>query len=109
MVVTLCPLVAGAREITWVNPSDGWSGSVQTEPTVTTACPLLGQLHANSGPTFTHALLSRSPAIDAGSNPLNLATDQNLSNRVSGASIDIGAYEVQQGDIVFNANFEGCP
>lgn len=81
----------------------------QQPPTVTTACPLLGQLHANSGPTFTHALLSRSPAIDAGSNPLNLATDQNLSNRVSGASIDIGAYEVQQGDIVFNANFEGCP
>ena len=42
-------------------------------------------------------------------NSSNCPTDQNLSNRVSGASIDIGAYELQQGDIVFNPNFEGCP
>ena len=84
------------------------SSGPQRPPTVTTACPLLGPLHANSGPTFTQALLSRSPAIDAGSNPLNLTTDQNLSQRVAGASIDIGAYEVQD-DIIFNVNFEGCP
>jgi len=25
------------------------------------------------------------------------------------AIADIGAYEVQQNEIVFNANFEGCP
>lgn len=85
------------------------SSGPQQPPTVTTACPLLAPLHPNGGPTFTHMLLSRSPAIDAGSNPLNLATDQNINNRVSGAAIDIGATEVQQGETIFNASFEGCP
>ena len=43
--------------------------------------PRLGPLQDNGGPTFTHALLGGSPAIEAGDNsvldpPLNLATDQ---------------------------------
>jgi len=28
---------------------------------------------------------------------------------VSGSSADIGAYEVQRSDIVFDAGFDGCP
>jgi CSLREA domain-containing protein len=70
--------------------------------------PKLGPLQNNGGPTFTHALLPGSPAIDAG-NPTApgkspsacLATDQrgvarpqdgNLDGR---AVCDIGAFEVQ--------------
>ena len=83
--------------------------------TVTTACPLLGSLRLNGGTTLTHALLSGSPAIDAGNNSANLATDQRGGPfgtgpaRVSGPAADIGAYEVQQSDIIFNASFDGCP
>ena len=76
-----------------------------------TACPLLGPLRDNGGPTFTHALSSHSPAIDHGGNPASLAVDQRGSPylRISGGAADIGAYEVQQADIVFNNTFEGCP
>ena len=100
------------------------ASSEQTVPT-TPACPLLGPLRDNGGFTQTHALLSHSPAIDHGDNVLiNPKTstpygfDQRgsaLGNgsfdyvRESGSSADIGAYEVQQDDIVFNAGFEGCP
>jgi hypothetical protein len=82
--------------------------------TITGLCPLLGQLRNNGGPTKTHALLSRSIAIDAGTNPFSLDSfDQRGSpylrpDSVSGLS-DIGAYEVQQDDIVFNGGFDGCP
>ena len=89
-------------------------------------CPLLGPLRDNGGPTKTHALSTTSPAIDAGNNAsidpltqLPYASDQRglaADNgegvrdyvRVSGTSADIGAYEVQQNDVVFNAGFEGC-
>jgi predicted outer membrane repeat protein len=61
--------------------------------------PLLGALANNGGPTQTHALLSGSPAIDKGSNPLALAFDQRGSPfaRTAGAQTDIGAFEVQGG------------
>jgi hypothetical protein len=55
--------------------------------------PRLGPLQDNGGPTPTMALLLGSPAIDAGSNPLNLPTDQRGDPRVVGAGADIGAYE----------------
>ena len=88
-------------------------------PTVSTDCPLLGPLRSNGGATQTHALLSHSPAINAGNNNANRNEDQrgefaDPNNpypypRVSGVAADIGAYEVQQSDIIFNASFEGCP
>ncbi len=58
--------------------------------------PLLGSLQNNGGPTQTQALLTGSPAIDAGSNPLNLEFDQRGPgfDRVVGVQTDIGAYEV---------------
>lgn len=85
--------------------------------TPSTACPLLGPLRNNGGLTQTRALLSGSPAIDAGSyiadnpSPGNGNTfqfDQRGSpyNRVN-TTVDIGAYEVQPG-VVFNAGFDGC-
>ena len=72
---------------------------------------LLGPLANNGGPTFTHTLLSNSPAIDAGDpaaiGGVNVpATDQRGSGfgrvengKDTGARIDIGAYEVQSGSI----------
>ena len=62
----------------------------------------LGPLQDNGGPTRTHALLSDSPAINAGSNALAvdldskpLATDQRGIGfpRVNEGTVDIGAFE----------------
>jgi hypothetical protein len=86
--------------------------------TIELSCPLLGPLRNNGGPTLTHALSSHSLAIDTGNdnaiNPvtaLPFAYDQRRTPfaRVSGAAADIGAYEVDQADSVFNSGFEGCP
>jgi predicted outer membrane repeat protein len=61
--------------------------------------PLLGPLQNNGGPTFTHALLPGSPAIDAG-DPNFIpppSTDQRGCpfDRVSNGRIDIGSFETQ--------------
>jgi hypothetical protein len=57
--------------------------------------PILGQLSNNGGPTWTHALLPGSPAIDAGS-PFGVPpTDQRGLRRVVCGRADIGAFEVQ--------------
>ena len=79
--------------------------------TIKISCPLLGPLKFNGGPTQTHALLGHSPGIDQGNNVLGLSFDQRQSpfSRQSGSATDIGAYEVQQGDVVFNNGFDGCP
>jgi parallel beta-helix repeat protein/predicted outer membrane repeat protein len=53
----------------------------------------LGPLADNGGPTLTHMLLPGSPAINQGSNPANLATDQRGQARVQGLRADIGAFE----------------
>ena len=63
--------------------------------------PLLGPLQNNGGATFTHYLLSGSPAIDAGNPDVTgsggftcQATDQRGVPRPQGAQCDIGALEV---------------
>jgi hypothetical protein len=61
--------------------------------------PLLGPLQNNGGPTFTHALLPGSPAIDAGDPNFSPppSTDQRGSpfDRVFSGRIDIGSFEAQ--------------
>ncbi|MFC4821925.1 choice-of-anchor Q domain-containing protein [Dokdonella ginsengisoli] len=54
------------------------------------------------GPTPTHALATGSPAIDRGSNPGRLASDQRGAGhpRVFGADTDIGAFELSQPVVV---------
>jgi hypothetical protein len=52
----------------------------------------LGPLANNGGPTKTHALLTGSPAINAGNTETSPATDQRGAARVGTA--DIGAYEL---------------
>jgi hypothetical protein len=59
--------------------------------------PLLGPLQNNGGPTFTHALLTGSPAIDAAARAGAPLTDQRGVVRQFGIGVDIGAYESQYG------------
>jgi hypothetical protein len=55
--------------------------------------PKLGPLANNGGPTLTMALLSGSPAIDAGHTSLAPATDQRGVPRPFSLAADIGAFE----------------
>jgi hypothetical protein len=61
---------------------------------VITADPLLGPLVYNGGPTPTMALLTGSPAIDAGNNPNCTAADQRGVTRPQNLTCDMGAFEV---------------
>ena len=85
--------------------------------TIVGKCPLLKPLKSNGGLTATHSLFSHSPAIDAGNNTDSGSYDQRGAAsvngtvnfpRVSGAAADIGAFEVDQGEI-YDSSFEGCP
>ncbi len=61
--------------------------------------PMLGPLQDNGGPTFTHALLPGSPAIDAGDPNFVGPPDYDQRgpgyDRVRNGRIDIGSFEVQ--------------
>lgn len=79
--------------------SDGTCGLTVTGDLSNTD-PKLDMLKENGGPTFTHALLPGSPAINAG-NPAGctdhdgviIATDQRGRSRNWGGRCDIGAFE----------------
>lgn len=76
--------------------------------------PLLGALTENGGPTRTLALLSGSPAIDAGSAELapGLAGVSEFDQRgapftrLAGSRIDIGAFERQSPEGALDADFD---
>ncbi|MEM9773247.1 MAG: choice-of-anchor Q domain-containing protein [Chloroflexota bacterium] len=53
----------------------------------------IGTLRDNGGPTFTHALLPGSDAIDAGSNDPNILIDQRGVGRNVGSGPDVGSFE----------------
>jgi hypothetical protein len=57
--------------------------------------PLLGPLQNNGGLTLTHALLTGSPAIDAGTRTGAPLIDQRGVVRQFGIWVDIGAFESQ--------------
>ena len=92
---------------------------------ITGQSPNVGPLQNNSGPTKTHALLSGSPAINAGSNALvppdysdqdgdgnttepvpydqrgrNTAPGELGFNRITGTAVDIGAFELQSDPVI---------
>lgn len=86
--------------------------------TLNKSCPLLGPLRDNGGPTWTHALLSTSIAINAGNNAASEAEDQRgvpldakplpYPRESPDTLPDIGAYEVNQDEVVFDSGFDGC-
>jgi hypothetical protein len=82
------------------NLSDDDGGGVLTGPgdQISTE-PLLGALQDNGGPTFTHALLPGSPAIDTGDpkfTPPPFHDQRGLGfDRVVNGRIDKGSFEVQ--------------
>ncbi|MBD2519856.1 cadherin-like domain-containing protein [Nostoc sp. FACHB-973] len=81
----------------------GASGSIGTGSDITFASAgitdinqVLAPLADNGGDTFTHAIVSGSPAINAGDNtfiPSGVTTDQRGTTRTIGGTVDIGAYE----------------
>lgn len=95
------------RSLGWNLSSDGGGGVLTHTGDVSHTDPLLGPLQDNGGLTFTHALLSGSPAIDAGSGgtfgyllnrdqrgvPLPF-DDPATANATDGDGRDIGAFEV---------------
>jgi CSLREA domain-containing protein len=97
-----------------IGNTSGASFTGTTTHNITNVNPGLGPLADNGGPTQTHALLSTSPALDAGdncvtqsthcgdSNISQLTTDQRGFSRIvdgpdvdTTATVDIGAYEMQ--------------
>lgn len=79
------------------------TGGASSDLFGTTTAPLdakLGPLQNNGGPTPTHALLTGSPALDAGSNTDLPATDQRGRHRQVNGTVDIGAVEMQTGSAV---------
>ena len=73
--------------------------------------PLLAPLADNGGATFTHTLLSGSPAIDAADSAACLATDQRGVARPQNNECDIGAFEASNLiflPIIFN-NYPALP
>jgi predicted outer membrane repeat protein len=87
--------------------SDGFGGFALGPGDQVFTDPLLGPLQDNGGPTFTHAPLPGSPAIDKGKNRFAVPTDQRgqgfvrtfdnllIANADGGDGTDIGAFEVQ--------------
>jgi predicted outer membrane repeat protein len=55
---------------------------------------LIGPLADNGGPTFTHALLSGSPAIDTADDAFCTGTDQRGITRPQGIHCDVGSFEL---------------
>ena len=102
--------LGGLSQVIGSNNLIGESSSPVPADTLTDD-PVLLPLADNGGPTLTHALGQGSPAIDAGSNPDGLKTDQRGEGyaRVSGPAADIGAFEVQGGedDTIFADGFDG--
>jgi hypothetical protein len=84
--------------------SDDGGGYLTSDGDQTNVDPKLGSLQDNGGPTFTHALLRDSPAINA-ANP-NISLDNSLPlltydqrgrgfDRVKNGRCDVGAFEIQ--------------
>jgi hypothetical protein len=59
------------------------------------ACPRLDVLIGDGSHAPSHRIKTSSPAIDAGSNPLNLGVDQRGAPRTYGTMTDIGSVERQ--------------
>ena len=106
----------GIDGATPLNPAPVGSPDANGNLVGTSASPLdakLGPLAYNGGQTQTMALLAGSPAIDAGNSSLAVAPDSTPLTadqrgvpfaRISGAAVDMGAYESQTVSLVVNSS-----
>jgi hypothetical protein len=76
-----------------VQETNGWINAGYEKSDLLGVDPMLGPLQDNGGPTWTHALLTGSPAIDAGDPVGAPSEDQRGVPRPQGAGVDIGAFE----------------
>ncbi len=76
------------------NISSDNSCNLNTPGDMNNVDPLLRPLADNYGPTWTHALMPASPAIDAADFVGSLSYDQRGIRRPQGATYDIGSFEV---------------
>jgi hypothetical protein len=93
---------SGTITSTGYNLSSDSGGGFLTDPTdLVSTNALLEPLANNGGPTFTHALMPCSPAVDAvPTNATCLATDQRGLARPQGPRCDIGAFELEAAEPV---------
>ena len=90
----LGPLTSLGHNLVGINtgcPSDGPGDITFTPATIFTT--VLGPLQDNGGSTETHALLTGSPAFEAGDNTACPTTDQRGVVRPQGLACDVGAFE----------------
>jgi hypothetical protein len=73
--------------------ADGFKGDI-VGSSLQRIDPFLSPLQDNGGPTWTHALLQGSRAIDAGDNTDGVGTDQRGADRPTDDTSDIGAFEI---------------
>jgi hypothetical protein len=88
------PVISAGHSL--VGATDNSRGWAATDLQGTQASPLdprLGPLQDNGGPTFTHAILTGSPAVAAGDVALRLSNDQRGTSRSVALVPDIGAFE----------------
>jgi hypothetical protein len=81
--------------------TNGWPQAAYDHIDLLGVDPMLGPLQDNGGPTWTHALLTGSAAIDAGDPAGAPSEDQRGVPRPQGAGVDIGAFEYLSPNAIF--------
>jgi len=84
-----------------IQNTNGWLNAGFEKSDLLGVDPMLGPLQDNGGPTWTHALLTGSPAIDAGDPVGAPSEDQRDVPRPRGAGFDIGAFEYLSPTTIF--------
>jgi hypothetical protein len=82
--------------------SNGWINVGSGQADLVGINPKLGPLQDNGGPTWTHALLAGSPAIDAGDPNGAPSEDQRGVPRPQGPGFDTGAFEYLSPTTIFS-------
>jgi hypothetical protein len=84
-----------------IQNANGWLNAGSQTSDLIGVDPKLGPLQDNGGPTWTHALLTGSPAIDAGDPVGAPSEDQRSVPRPQGPGFDIGAFEYLSPTAIF--------